>query len=98
MLQDTESMAIRKYILAGHNLDVARNITFEEVSRKEDEYFMFEKTLYRVVDRFINSRISISDVAQYRMICFVIINNMKTIFCCNKNKHFLTLDHLRNDG
>ena len=39
-------------MLTRHNLNVARNTTFEEVSCKLNEYSVSENTLYRFFDGF----------------------------------------------
>ena len=41
-----------RYMLTRHNLVVARNTTWEEVSCKENEYSVSEKTLYRFLYGF----------------------------------------------
>ena len=46
-------------MLTRHNLVVARNTTFEEVSCNVNEYSVSENTLYRSVDGFNLDRISI---------------------------------------
>ena len=43
-------LAIQEYILLRYNLVVARNTTFEIVSCKINEYFVFDNTLYICVD------------------------------------------------
>ena len=53
-----KSLAIRGYIFNRHNVVAARNITFEEVSCKVNEYFVSKSTLYRCVDGFNNDRIT----------------------------------------
>ena len=48
-----------------HNLDVAQNTTFKEVSSKVNEYLLSENTLYKCIAGFNNDRISISHNKQY---------------------------------
>ena len=60
-----KNLANREYIVTRHNIVVARNTTFEEVSCKVNEYSVSENTLYRYVDGFNNDVISISDIIKY---------------------------------
>ena len=59
--RSTESLEIRKYILARCNLGVSRDIISEEVTRLFGESAVSKKTVYRWVSRFNHGRQSISD-------------------------------------
>ena len=99
-----KSLFIEKWYkkVAIHNLVVARNTPFEDVTCKENGYFCVGDTLYRCVDGFNKDRTyfffwqqtrSVDGFNKDRTYFFWQQTRRETIFCCYKTRATPTLQY-----